>query len=258
MSGRQTRTREDSAHARGPDRPAGLRHRVRSSRWQRCRPLGQRPHPQAATRAGPGVRRALGVATHDLAIRERRAPHRALPDGARVGRERHRASSAPPERAGAPDHDRSGPDRRPDARGPAAHVLQRALWRLVLSADAGVSELRPRGGAVSVRGGAAAREGSGRRRDPRPAVSVAPAVAGRVSAGAVSRPARRGLCDPGDLRWMRSPGSTTSWRWRRTRCCSGMRSPHAGGSRAERGRWRDRAVYTDTRYPPAWDHSAGS
>ena len=107
-------------------------------RWQRCRPLGQRPHPQAATRAGPGVRRALGVATHDLAIRERRAPHRALPDGARVGSVRHRASSAPPERAGAPDHDRSGPDRRPDARGPAAHVLQRALWRLVLSADAGV------------------------------------------------------------------------------------------------------------------------
>ena len=55
--------------------PAGLRHRVRSSRWQRCRPLGRRPHPQAAARAGPGVRRALGVATHDLAIRERRAPH---------------------------------------------------------------------------------------------------------------------------------------------------------------------------------------
>ena len=124
----------------------------------------------------------LASQPNDLAIRERRAPHRALPDGARVGRERHRASSAPPERAGAPDHDRSGPDRRPDARGPAAHVLQRALWRLVLSADAGVSELRPRGGAVSVRGGAAAREGSGRRRDPRPAVSVAPAVAGRVSA----------------------------------------------------------------------------
>ena len=100
VSGRQTRTREDSAHARGPDRPAGLRHRVRSSRWQRCRPLGRRPHPQAAARAGPGVRRALGVATHDLAIRERRAPHRALPDGARVGSVRHRASSAPPARGG--------------------------------------------------------------------------------------------------------------------------------------------------------------
>ena len=27
------------------------------------------------------------------------------------------------------------------------------------------------------------------------------------------------------ISWMRSPGSTTSWQWRRTRCCSGMRSP---------------------------------
>ena len=83
------------------------------------------------------------------------------------------------------------PDRRPDARRPTAHVLQRALWRLVLSAVAPVSELRPRGGAVSVRGGAAAREGSGRRRDPRAAVSAAPAAAGGVSTGAVSRSARR-------------------------------------------------------------------
>ena len=85
---------EDSAHARGPDRPADLRHRVRSCRWQRCRPLGRRPHPQAAARAGPGVRRGLGVATDDLAVRERREPHRALPDGARVGGVRHRAASA--------------------------------------------------------------------------------------------------------------------------------------------------------------------
>ena len=85
VSGRPTRTGEDSAHARGPDRPADLRHRVRSCRWQRCRPLGRRPHPQAAARAGPGVRRGLGVATDDLAVRERREPHRALPDGARVG-----------------------------------------------------------------------------------------------------------------------------------------------------------------------------
>ena len=143
----------DKRDVRGSDRPADLRHRVRSSRWQRCRPLGRRPHPQAAARAGPGVRRALGVATYDLAVRERRDPHRALPDGARVGGVRHRAASAPPARAGAARHHRSGSDRRPDARRPAAHVLQRALWRLVLSAAARVSELRPRGGAVSVRGG---------------------------------------------------------------------------------------------------------
>ena len=116
-----------------------------SCRWQRCRPLGRRPHPQAAARAGPGVRRGLGVATDDLAVRERREPHRALPDGARVGGVRHRAASASSARAGAACHHRSGSDRRPDARRPAAHVLQWALWRLVLSAVARIPDLRPRG-----------------------------------------------------------------------------------------------------------------
>ena len=45
----------------------------------------RRPHPQAAARAGPGDGRALGVATDDLAVRERRASHRPLPDGTGVG-----------------------------------------------------------------------------------------------------------------------------------------------------------------------------
>ena len=43
----------------------------------------------------------------------------------------------------------------------ATHVLQRALWRVVLPAAVGVPDLRPRGGAVSVRGGAAPRKGGG-------------------------------------------------------------------------------------------------
>ena len=72
--------------------------------------------------------------------------------------ERHRQPAA---RAGAAYHDRSGPDRRPDARRSATHVLQRALWRVVLPAAVGVPDLRPRGGAVSVRGGAAPRKGGG-------------------------------------------------------------------------------------------------
>ena len=61
--------------------------------------------------------------------------------------------------AGAPSQDRSGPESRPDAWRPATHVIQRALRWSVLSAVARVSELRPRCRAVSVRGGAAAREG---------------------------------------------------------------------------------------------------
>ena len=84
-----------------------------------------------------------------------------------------------------------------DAR-PSSSVLQRALSRLVLSAAAGVSELRPRGGAVSVRGGAAAREPqSPADGTDRPAVSAAPADCGRRfrgpgfsfgSTGALRRP----------------------------------------------------------------------
>ena len=138
---------------------------MRSSRWQRCRPPSRRPGPQAAARPGPAGGRALGVATDDLAVRERRGPGCALSDGARVGGVRHRTASAPPARAGAPDHRRSGPDRRPDAWRPAAHVLQRARRRLVLSAAARVPDLRRRGGAVSVRGGAATRQRGGGRRD---------------------------------------------------------------------------------------------
>ena len=102
------------------------------SRWQRRRPLGRGSHPQAVARARPGDRRAPGVTTDDLAVRERCQPHRALPDGARVGGVRHRAASAAPARPRAPGHHRSGPDRRPDAWRPAAHLLQRALSQLVL------------------------------------------------------------------------------------------------------------------------------
>ena len=39
-SGRQARAGEDSAHARRPDRPAGVRHRLRPSGRERCRPSG--------------------------------------------------------------------------------------------------------------------------------------------------------------------------------------------------------------------------
>ena len=49
------------------------------------------------------------------------------------------------------------------------------------------------------------------------------------------------------ISWMRSPGSTTWWRWRRTRCCSGMRSTQSevGGETAHD---------TDTRYAArTWD-----
>ena len=125
VSGRQACAGEDSAHARRPDRPAGLRHRVRPSGRERCRPPRRGSHPQAAAGAGPGHRRAPGVATDAVAIRERCGPGRLVSDGTGAGRERHRAAPATPAGAGAADHDRSGPDRRPDARGATARLLQR-------------------------------------------------------------------------------------------------------------------------------------
>ena len=110
---------------RGPVRPAesSASRAVIPIGSQRCQPLGRRPHPftSCCSRRDPVSRRVrLGVATarsrHDS--RTWRAPHRALPDGAASWqRASSSVPSAPPARAGAPDHDRSGPDRRPDARG---------------------------------------------------------------------------------------------------------------------------------------------
>ena len=232
VSGRQTRTGEDSAHARGPDRPAGLRHRVRSSRWQRCRPLGRRPHPQAAARAGPGVRRALGVATHDLAIRERRAPQRALPDGARVGGVRHRTSSASPAGAGAAHHHRSDP---------TDDLTHGAQQLTLFNGHYGGWCYLPMLGFLSFDRGRSsiARRccGPGRQWPPTGpsacCVGCSRCCGRTVSAGAVSRPARRGLCDPGDLRF---PGCGAPARLRRgngeergVAAACGVR--HAGGPR---------------------------
>ena len=140
---------------------------------------------------------------------------------------------------------------------PAAHVLQRALWRLVLSADAGVSELRPRGGAVSVRGGAAAREGSGRQRDPRAAVSAASAAAAAFPRARFLVRLDGGFATPGDLRFS---GCGAPARLRRgdgeergVAAACGVR--HAGGPRAERGPWRDRARLYRHRYAArTWGH----
>ena len=66
--------------------------------------LAEDPNPQAAG-AGPGHRRAPGVATDAVAIRERCGPGRLVPDGTGAGRERHRAAPATPAGAGAADHD---------------------------------------------------------------------------------------------------------------------------------------------------------
>ena len=142
----------DSAHARRPDRPAGLRHRVRPSGRERCRPPRRGSHPQAAAGAGPGHRRAPGVATRRCRRFEngvgRGALYRMARELAESVIERHRQRR----QGRARHHDRSGPDRRPDARGATARLLQRVLRHVVLSAAAGVRDVRPRSGcSTSVR-----------------------------------------------------------------------------------------------------------
>ena len=230
-------------HARRPDRPAGLRHRVRPSGRERCRPPRRGSHPQAAAGAGPGHRRAPGVATDAVAIRERCGPGRLVSDGTGAGRERHRAAPATPAGAGAADHDRSGPDRRPDARGATAHLLQRVLRHVVLSAAAGVRDVRPRSGAVPLCGGAAVRQGGSLRGSGGPVVAVAAAAALRVSAGAVPRSARRGLCDTGGLRL---PGCLPAARLRpldteERRAAAARRARHDAGAGAQRAQRPNRA-----------------
>ena len=141
----------------------------------------------------------------------------ALPDGARVGGVRHRASSASPRqgRASSACHHRSGPDKIDlDARGPAAHVLQRALLAAgvicrcmgFLSFDREAEQylcaavLRP-GKAVAADGtlGLLCR--------------LLPLLTSQdVSADAVSRSGSTGAYATPEvfgLSWMRSPGSTT-------------------------------------------------
>ena len=253
-------TGEDSAHARGPDRPAGLRHRVRSSRWQRM-PTTWPTTPSTSCCSG-GTRCPARPWRRNPRSRDSRTA-RAAPCSTgwgaswqRASFERHRRRLNGRARRITIDLD---PTDDLTHRGPAAHVLQRALWRLVLSADAGVSELRPRGfeqylcAAVLRPGKAVAADGTLGLLS-----RLLPLYAGRVSAGAVSRPARRGLCDPGDLRFpgCGCPGSTTSWRWRRTRCCSGMRSPPCRWpARRARSVARPRtSIPTPATAAGTWDH----
>ena len=124
----------------GPGRPAGLRHRARSSGRERCRPPRGRSHPQTAVGSGPGHRRAPGVATDAVAIRERGGPGRLVRDGPGVGRERHRTAPATPT-GGGRGGSRSIWTRRTTRRtGRNSHLLQTVIRHVVLSAAAGVRD----------------------------------------------------------------------------------------------------------------------
>ena len=239
VSGRQTRTGEDSAHARGPD-PSG------SSASRAVIPMATMPTTWPTT---PSTSCCIGtrcparpcVATHDPRF-ENGARRSVL---YRMGRELAacviRTSSASPDRARRITIDLDPTD-------DLTHGAQQLTlfnghyggWCYLpmlgfLSFDREAEQylcaavLRP-GKAVAADGtlGLLCR--------------LLPLLRACVSAGAVSRPARRGLCDPGDLRF---PGCRAPARLRVAMAknavlpACGVR--HAGGPRAERGRWRDRA-----------------
>ena len=74
----------------------------------------------------PVAGESLASQPTSVAVRERSRPRRALRHGVRVGGACCRAPP-PPAGAGSAYHDRSGPDRRPDARRPAVQPLQWVL-----------------------------------------------------------------------------------------------------------------------------------
>ena len=112
-----------------------------------------------------------------------------------------------------------------------------------------------------MRGGAAAGQGGGGRRDPELAVSAAADAAGGVSGDSVSRPARRGLCDPeildfldaeAGLDYVVAVGKNAVLQRHAESAMAVARAQSEASGRTEH-------VYTDTRYAArTWAANAGS
>ena len=101
-----------------------------------------------------------------------------------------------------------------------------------------------------MRGGAAAGQGGGGRRDPELAVSAAADAAGGVSGDSVSRPARRGLCDPGILDFLDAePGLDYVVAMGKNAVLQRHAESAMAVARAQsEASGRTEHVYTDTRY----------
>ena len=221
----------------------------------------RRMHPQAAARADPVAGAPLASRADDLAVRERRGPRRALPNGAGVGGERGRllqqsGMSAPPASAGVAGHHRSGPDRRPDAwratdtffNGHYASWCYLPLLGFLTFNDEKEQYLCA---AVLRPGKAVAADGT------LGLLCRAADAAGGVSVDAVSRPARRGLCDPGDPRF---PGCRPGLDYVVAMAKNAVLQRHAESAMAvaraqSEASGRTEHVYTDTRYAAGtWGH----
>ena len=211
--------------------------------------LSARPHPQAAVGPGPGGGRVAGLAADAVAVRECGQPLCALPSGGRVGQAGHRAASPPVGWAGR-GASRSTWTRRTTRRtGRSSTRLFNAYYDnwCYLPLLAFVTFDRESEqylcAALLRHGKAVASEGDGRS-----VVAVAAAAAQGVPAGALSRPSRRRLCQPGGLRL---PGGAATARVRgrdgeERGVGAARRTGHAGVAGAQLVQRTDRARPTRT------------
>ena len=233
-------------------RPADLRHCLRSSRWQRRRPPRRRPDPQAAARAGPGSGRGVGLAADDLRFENGVGRSALCWDASWRFIERHQQRLAGQARRSTIDLDPTDD---------ATHGAQQLTFfnghydswcYLPLLAFLTFEGTRT----VSVRGGAAARQCAGHPRDRGRVVSAAAHAAAGLSPAAVSRAARRGLCDAGGLRL---PGCRAAARLRGGMAKNAVLQRHAEPAllvaQAQSAASGQTAhVYADTRYRArTWD-----
>src|SRR6266542_2416794 len=179
--------RRSAAAGQGPASDAravpatGLWARLWLRRLQRRRPAGRRRDPQTVGRPRSDRGAGPGLAAHALAVRECRGVARAARDGARPGRDGHRAPSAATPGSGPPYHDRPRSHRRSYPWAAGVHLLQRPLRHLVLSAGGGHGDVRRRGCAVCRRCRPAPRQRAGQPRGLWAFAAPDSAIAGGVS-----------------------------------------------------------------------------
>src|SRR6266542_1005857 len=204
--------RRSAAAGQGPASDAravpatGLWARLWLRRLQRRRPAGRRRDPQTVGRPRSDRGAGPGLAAHALAVRECRGVARAAEDGARAGRDGHRAPSAATPGSGPPYHDRPRSHRRSYPWAAGVHLLQRPLRHLVLSAGGGHGDVRRRGRAVCRRRRPAPRQRAGQPRGLWAFAAPDSAIARGVSRAHDPGAPGWGLRHPHDVRVPRGPG----------------------------------------------------
>ena len=192
-----------------------------------------------------GTRSAASAWRRSRRCRDSRtaSAERPVPDGAGAGRERHRTAPATPEGADAADHDRPGPDRRPDTRRAAAHRVagpQHRGTEILLRLPAERHERQQR--QIAPRVVEPVAEGGLRRSDALLS-RLLPLLRCAFPPGALPRAARLGVCDTGGLRLPRClpAGRLRGFDAQERRADTARRGGHDAGAGAQCAQRPDRA-----------------